>query len=226
MDARISPKFWLSCLSCAASASLLSSFWSSALAESSPVTFGVGFLEGVANGLADADQFPNAEPVAALKGDAEWAVAFEEDAIGWDVKAEVCLTDEKGEADAAKEPKLACAFFTGPLDDDVLDAEDEVGNALASLTFWATSSGSAFVSGPSRPADGVAILEKGEDVAAKLPNVACVFFAGAVLVTAGAVRASSISSAGLSMSTEGTAETGGYNETISVHNPTAQLQQQ
>lgn len=110
----------------------------------------------------------------------------------------------------------------GPFDDAVLDNEDVVGNALASLTFWATSSGSAFVSVPSRPADGVAILEKGEDVAAKLPNVACVFLTGTALVTAGAIGASSVSSAGLSMSTEGTAETGGYSETVGVQDPIAQ----
>lgn len=181
------------------------------------MTFGVFFLDGVANGLAEADQFPKAEPADALKGDAECAVAFEDEATGWEVKADVCLMDEKGEAEAAKDPKLACAFLTGPFEDAVLDEEDEVGNALASLTFSATSSGNAFVSPPSKTVDGVAILENGEDVDAKLPNVACVFLTGRALVTAGVFELSSIVSDGLSMSTEGTADTGGYSRISSVN---------
>lgn len=125
-----------------------------------------------------------------MNGDAECAVALDDDATGCDVKADVCLMDEKGDAVEENAPNDVCAFLTVSFVDDSVDLGSETDKVFASLTFAATSSGKALVALPSKPVEGVAIFANGDAVDAKLPNVACVFFAGAGATIFGSDEAS------------------------------------
>jgi hypothetical protein len=161
-----------------ASSSFLYSSWSafSALA--------VFFFKGVANGLAIApdDHPPNTdeEPLAVLKGDGWWPVAFEEEATGWDVNAEVCLTALKGEAEAEKAPKVAWAFFTGNVDDAAgVPGVSAGGTPLAARTLAAMAKSSLEVELlPLRPVSEGLTDANGDAADENEPNVAWGFLVG------------------------------------------------
>lgn len=89
------------------------------------------------------------------------------------------MIDEKGEAVEENAPNVVCAFLTVSFVEGSVDLDCGTGKVFASRTFAATSSGNTLLSLPSIALEGLAILAKGDAVDAKLPNVACVFFAGA-----------------------------------------------